>query len=197
MKSLKHYFITGLLVVLPIFLTLYLLFIFFRLIDGVFGGIINRYLKTEFGFSVPGLGFVLVILLLLAAGFIASHLLSKKMMPAIERCFLKLPGIRLIYPAIKQVIGFLFSKDKSAFKKVVLVEYPSRGIWSVGFITNEGFREAQEKLGQELVHVLIGTTPSPWSGFFILVPKSEVKILEMSIEEGMKLIVSGGIIKPL
>lgn len=197
MKSLKHYFITGLLVVLPIFLTLYFIFIFFRLIDGFFGGIINRYLESEFGFSVPGLGFILVILLLLAAGFITSHLLNRKMIPSIEGWFLRLPGIRQVYPAIKQVVGFLFSKDKSAFKKVVLVEYPSKGIWSVGFMTNEGFGEAQEKIGQELVHVLIGTTPSPWSGFFVLIPKSEVKFLEMSIEDGMKLIVSGGIIKPL
>ncbi|MBU4252426.1 MAG: DUF502 domain-containing protein, partial [Candidatus Omnitrophica bacterium] len=103
---------------------------------------------------------------------------------------------RHVYPSIKQIVGFIFSKDKDVFKKVVLVEYPSKGIWSVGFMTNEGFREAQELTGQELVHVLIGSTPSPWSGFFILVPKNAVKFLEMSAEDGVKLIVSGGILKP-
>jgi uncharacterized membrane protein len=123
--------------------------------------------------------------------------LSKKALPLIEKFFLRFPGIRQIYPSIKQIVGFVFSKDMAVFKKVVLVEYPSKGIWSVGFMTNEGFREAQELTGQELIHVLIGSTPSPWSGFFILVPKNAVKFLEMSAEEGIKLIVSGGILKPL
>ncbi|MCX5716209.1 MAG: DUF502 domain-containing protein, partial [Candidatus Omnitrophica bacterium] len=141
-------------------------------------------------------GIVLGILLILVIGFIVSHLLSKRALPAIEGWFLRLPWIRQIYPPIKQIIGFIFSKEKAAFKKVALVEYPSKGIWSVGFMTNEGFREAQEKTGQELVHILIGTTPSPWSGFFIMVPKNQVKFLDMSVEDGIKLIVSGGILKP-
>jgi len=196
MNKLKRYFIAGLLTILPIFLTLYLLFIIFKLIDNIFGRIINSYLKAAFGFSIPGLGFIMAILIILVTGFVVSHLLSKRALPLIERWFLKLPGIRHIYPSIKQIVGFIFSKDKTVFKKVVLVEYPSKGIWSVGFMTNEGFREAQELTGQELVHVLIGSTPSPWSGFFILVPKSAVKFLQMSAEEGIKLIVSGGILKP-
>ncbi|MFH0771546.1 MAG: DUF502 domain-containing protein [Candidatus Omnitrophota bacterium] len=196
MNKLKRYFITGLLTILPIFLTLYLFFIVFRFIDSIIGRIINNYLKATFGFFIPGLGFIAAILIILAAGFIVSHLLSKRTLPLMERLFLKLPGVRQVYPPIKQIIGFIFSKDKTAFKKVVLVEYPSKGIWSVGFMTNEGFREAQELTGHELVHVLVASTPSPWSGFLILVPKSSVKFLEMSIEEGMKLIVSGGILKP-
>ncbi len=196
MNKLKRYFITGLLTILPIFLTLSILLIIFRLIDNIIGRIINSYLKAEFGFSIPGLGFILAILIILIIGFVVSHLLSKRALPLIESWFLKLPGIRHVYPSIKQIVGFIFSKDKDVFKKVVLVEYPSKGIWSVGFMTNEGFREAQELTGQELVHVLIGSTPSPWSGFFILVPKNAVKFLEMSAEDGIKLIVSGGILKP-
>lgn len=195
-KSLKRYFITGLLIVLPIFLTLYFLFIIFRLIDGLFGGIINSYLKAVLGFSIPGLGFILGILIVMLTGVVTSHFLSKRALPAIEKWFMKFPGIRQLYPSIKEIVSFIFSKDKAAFKKVVLVEYPSKGIWSVGFMTNEGFREAQEKTGKELVHVLIGSTPSPWSGFFVLIPKNEVKFLDISVEEGMKLIVSGGILKP-
>jgi len=196
MNKLKKYFITGLLTILPIFITLYLFYIVFKWIDNIIGGFINRYLMTTFGFSVIGLGFIMVILIVLAVGFIVSHLLSKKTLPLIEGWFLRLPGVRQVYPSIKQIIGFVFSKDTWGFKKVVLVEYPSRGIWSVGFMTNEGFREAQELTGQELVHVLIGTTPGPWTGFFILVPKKDVKFLEMTVEESMKLIISGGILKP-
>ena len=196
MKRLKRYFATGILVGLPVFLTLYLLFIIFKFLDSLFGVIINKYLEEVLGFTLPGMGLILGILLILITGFIVSHLLSEKALPVIEGWFLKLPAIRQVYPPIKEIVSFIFSRDKPAFKKVVLVEYPSAGIWSVGFMTNDGFREAQEKLGQELVHILIGSTPSPWSGFFILVPKDKVKFLEMSVEEGMKLIISGGILKP-
>ncbi len=157
MKRLERYFATGLLVVLPIFLTLYLLFIIFGLIDGLFASIINSYLKTVFSFSIPGVGLILGILLILIIGFIVPHLLSKKALSIIERWFLKLPGIRQIYPLIKAIVTFIFSKYNAVFKKVVLVEYPSKGIWSVGFMINEGFKEAQEKIGWELVRVLIGS----------------------------------------
>ena len=196
MKRLKRYFGTGLLVVLPIVLTVYLFVLIFKLIDGILGVIINSYLKTVLGFSIPGVGLVTGMLLILIIGFIVSHLFSGKLGTMVEGAFLKLPGVRLIYPPLRQIVGFIFSKEKAAFKKVVMVEYPSRGIWSIGFMTNDGFKEAQEKAGQELIHVLIGTTPSPWSGFFIMVPKNHVKFLEISIEDGIKLIVSGGILKP-
>ncbi|PIQ87467.1 MAG: hypothetical protein COV73_03380 [Candidatus Omnitrophica bacterium CG11_big_fil_rev_8_21_14_0_20_43_6] len=196
MVKLKRYFITGLLTILPIFITFYLFFIVFRWIDNIIGVIIQRYLESTFGFSIPGIGFILAVLIILVVGFMVSHLLSKKMLPLIEGWFLRLPGIRQVYPPIKQIVSFIFSKDTSVFKKVVLVEYPSKGIWSVGFMTNDGFREAQELTGQELVHVLIGSTPGPWTGFFILVPKKDVKFLEMTVEEAMKLIISGGILKP-
>lgn len=196
MNRLRRYFAAGILVGLPIFITLYLLFVIFKFLDNFFGVMLNKYLKEIVGFSIPGVGIILGILLILILGFIVSHLLSKRVLPVLEGWFLKLPGIRQLYPPIKEIVGFIFTKEKPAFKKVVLVEYPSAGIWSVGFMTNDGFREAQEKLGQELVHVLIGSTPSPWSGFFILVPKNKVKFLEMTVEEGIKLIVSGGILKP-
>jgi len=196
MNRLKRYFAAGILVGLPVFITLYLLFIIFKFLDNLFGVMVNKYLREIVGFSIPGVGIILGILLILILGFIVSHLLSKRLLPVLEGWFLKLPGIRQLYPPIKEIVGFIFTKEKPAFKKVVLVEYPSEGIWSVGFMTNDGFREAQEKLGQELVHVLIGSTPSPWSGFFILVPKNKVKFLEMTVEEGIKLIVSGGILKP-
>ena len=196
MVKFRHYFITGLLLVLPLYVTIYLLFIIFRFLDGIFGGMINSYLKSNFGFYIPGIGIILGILIVSLAGFTASHFLSKRVLSAIERWFSKLPGVRQIYPSIKQIIGFLFSKDKAAFKKVVLVEYPSKGIWSVGFLTNEGLKEAQEKTQEELLHILIPTTPSPWSGPLVLIPKREVKFLDMSVEEGIKLIVSAGILKP-
>ena len=196
MSKLKRYFVTGLLVTLPVFLTLYFLFIAFKFIDGIWGKLINFYLKKHLGFVIPGLGFILGILTVLVVGFIATNFLGKKVFHAVEGWFLHLPIIRQIYPAVKQIIDALISKDRPAFKKVVMVEFPSKGIWSIGFVTNDSFAKAQEKAGAELNHVLIGTTPSPFSGYFILVPKSDVKFLDISTEEAIKLIASGGIVKP-
>ncbi|MDO8749394.1 MAG: DUF502 domain-containing protein [Candidatus Omnitrophota bacterium] len=196
MLKIRRYFITGLLLLLPIFISFYILFVVFRFVDGIFGGLINSYLKANFGFFIPGIGFILGGAIVLFSGFLATHFLGKKALPALEQWFLKLPGIRQIYPSTKQIISFLFSKDRASFKKVALVEYPSKGLWSVGFITNDSFEEAQKKTGEELVHVLIATTPSPWSGFLVLVPKKDIKFLDISIEDGIRLIISGGILKP-
>lgn len=196
MLKIRRYFITGLLLVLPIFISFYILFVIFRFVDGIFGGFINSYLKANFGFFIPGIGFILGGAIVLFSGFLATHFLGKKALPALEQWFLKLPGIRQIYPAAKQIIEFLFSKDKAAFKQVVLAEYPSKGMWSIGFLTNEAFDEAREKIAQELVHVFIPSTPGPWSGFLILVPRKDIKLLDMSVEGAIKLIISGGILKP-
>jgi len=196
LKDIRHYFATGLLVTLPVFFTLYLIFVIARFIDGIGGRLINFYLKKYIGFGIPGLGLVLAILVVFVVGFVTANFLGKSVFRALEHWFLKFPLIRQIYPAAKQVVNSFASKDSPAFKKVVLVEYPSKGLWSVGFLTNESFREANEKAGTELVHVFIGTTPTPLSGFLVLVPKNEMKILDISVEQGIKLIVSGGIIKP-
>ena len=196
MLKIRRYFVTGLLLVLPIFISFYVLFVVFRFVDGIFGGLINSYLKANFGFFIPGIGFILGGAIVLFSGFLATHFLGKKVLPALEQWFLKLPGIRQIYPAAKQIIGFLFSKDKAAFKQVVLAEYPSKGIWSIGFLTNEAFDEAGEKIARDLAHVFIPSTPGPWSGFLILVPRKDIKLLDMSVEGAIKLIISGGILKP-
>ena len=196
MQKIRRYFITGLLVILPVFITLYFLFVIIRFIDGIWGKLINYYLRKEFGFSIPGLGLILGVITVIIVGFIATRFFAKRIFPTLERWFLKFPFIRQIYPSAKQIVNFFLAKDKPVFKKVVLVEYPSKGIWSVGFITNEGFKEAQEKIGQELLHVFVASTPSPFSGYFVLLPKKDVKFLDMSVEDGLKLIVSGGILRP-
>lgn len=196
MSNIKRYFVAGILVTLPVFLTVYLLFVIFRFIDGIWGKVINYYLKKNFGFSIPGIGFILGVLTVLIIGFVATKITNKRFFKAIEDWFLKLPVINQIYPAARQIVRSLFSRESQAFKKVVLVEYPSRGLWAIGFITNESFKEANEKAASELVHVFIATTPSPLTGYLALIPKKDVKYLDISVEEGIKLIVSGGIVKP-
>lgn len=197
MSKLKRYFGTGLIITLPVFLTLYLLFIGFRFIDSIWGKVINFYLKKYLGFSIPGLGIILGLLTILIIGFVATNFFGRRIFLMIERWFLRIPLIRQIYPAVRQIVSSFFSKEHRAFKSVALVEYPSKGIWSVGFVTNNSFKEANIKSGRELVHVFIATTPSPLTGFLIMLPREEVKILDISVEEGVKLIVSGGIVNPV
>ena len=196
MLKLKRYFLTGLLLVLPLFITFYILVLSFKFIDGILGGFINNYFRANWGFFVPGIGIILGILIVWLTGFIATHFLGKRMLSALENRFIGLPGVRQIYPSAKQIVGFLFSKDKAAFKQVVLAEYPCKGIWSIGFITNDSFAEANQLTGKDLVHVFIPSTPGPWSGFLVLIHKADIKHLNISIEDGIKLVFSGGILKP-
>ena len=196
MSRVKRYFFTGFFIILPAFITAYVLYAIFMFIDGLWGKVINFYLRKYFGFAIPGLGFILGMLTILAVGFVATNLLGKRIFGFFENIFRRFPIIKLIYDPAKQIVNSFISQDKPAFKKVVLVEYPSKGIWSVGFLTNESFEEAENKTGQELLHVFIANTPSPFTGFLILVPKRDVKILDMPVDKGIKLVVSGGIVRP-
>lgn len=196
MSRVKRYFLTGFFIILPAFVTAYVLYAIFMFIDGIWGKVINFYLRKHLGFAIPGLGFILGMLTILAVGFVATNLLGRRLFDFFENIFRKFPMIKLIYDPAKQIVDSFISRENPAFKKVVLVEYPSKGIWSVGFLTNEGFIEAREKTGEELLHIFIATTPSPLTGFLILVPRRDVRILDIPIESGIKLIVSGGIVKP-
>lgn len=194
--KIKRYFGTGLLITLPVFLTFYLLFIIFRFIDSIWGKVINYYLKKHLGFAIPGLGFILGIITVIIVGFVATNFFGKKLLRIIENWLFKFPVIRQIYPAAKQIVDSFVSKESPAFKKVVLVQYPSNGLWAIGFLTNDSFRQANEAAGDELLHVFVASTPSPLTGFLVLVPKNDIKILDIPVEDGIKLIVSGGIVKP-
>jgi uncharacterized membrane protein len=196
MSKVKKYFFAGFFIILPAFVTVYVLYAIFIFIDGIWGKLLNFYLRKYLGFAIPGLGFILGMLTILVVGFIATNLFGKRLFKFFEQIFLKFPFIKLIYDPAKQIVDSFISRDNPAFKKVVMVEYPSKGIWSVGFLTNEGFKEAQEKTGEDLLHIFIATTPSPLTGFLILVPKRDVKILDIPVESGVKLVVSGGIVKP-
>jgi uncharacterized membrane protein len=169
--TIRRYFITGLLVTLPVFITLYLIFAIAKFIDGIWGTVINFYLKKYLGFAVPGLGLILGLITVFIVGVIATNLIGKRFFHFLEGWFLRLPVIRQVYPSAKQVVDSFMSKDKPAFKKVVLVQWPSKGIWALGFITNEGFKEACDKTGRKLIHVFIATTPSPLTGFVTLIPE--------------------------
>jgi len=196
MNKLRSYFITGLAVFLPVTITVFLLISLFRFFDNFLGRFIRIYFLGMVGFYIPGTGIVLFLMLVVVIGFLMKHFFSHRLFPFFEKLFLKIPFVKMIYPAAKQIINFIFLKDWRGFKSVVLVEYPRKGIYSLGFITNEGLKQAEDKTKQKLLNVFIPNSPGPLTGYVIMVPKKDLIFLDISIEEGLRLIVSGGVVNP-
>ena len=198
MSKLRSYFITGLAIFLPITITIYILVGVFKFFDNILGRFINIYLMKTGGFYIPGLGIILCILLVFLMGFFMKHFFGRRIFPALERFFLlKPPGVKHIYPVIKRIVSFLITQQKPAFKKAVIVEYPRKGVYSLGFVANEGSSTAKEKTGKDdLVNVFIPNSPGPLTGYFIMIPEKELIYLDISIEEAFEMIVSAGVVNP-
>ncbi|HHY92469.1 MAG TPA: DUF502 domain-containing protein [Firmicutes bacterium] len=185
-RRLRTYFFTGLIIVLPFLLTLYFLWMVFGFVDGLIGPLLELIL----GRRMPGVGFVLTLGLILGAGVLATNYLGRRLLSWGERLFTRLPLVRSVYQTLKQVVQALLSDQEKAFRQVVLVEYPRKGVYSLAFLT--GSAEAESGM----VAAFVPTTPNPTSGFLLFVPEEEVKFLDMSVEDGLKLVVSGGVIAP-
>ena len=196
MKKIKKYLIAGLVTVVPVFVTVYALVVSFRFIDGILGRFLNAFLKETLGFYIPGLGFVLFSLLLICAGFIATWLLGRRLFRGIEKWFAGLPLVNKIYPTVKQIVTFILAQKEFGFRKVALIEYPSKGIWSLGFLTNEEFSKMGIISERDMVTVFVPTTPSPLSGFVVFVPRQDVTFLDIPVSDALKILISGGVVKP-
>jgi len=194
-RRLRKYFLSGIATILPVFITLYAFALVFRFMDNLAGKYINAFLFQHYGFKIPGLGLCFSLAVILITGLFSNHFFGKKLLPLFERLFLKIPFVSHIYPPAKQLSDFLFGETKrTRFKKVVLVQYPEPHSWALGFITNEEIREFNDKAGEEIVAVLIPSSPSPFSGPVICVPRSKIRILDMSVDQAVKFLVSGGIV---
>jgi uncharacterized membrane protein len=196
MARLRKYFITGLAVVVPVFLTVYVSVVLFRFTDNILGMFLNVYFRDILGFYIPGLGVLIFLLLILSVGFLANRYIGKRIFPLIDRWFSSLPLIRNIYPTFKQVISFVLAQKEFGFKKVVLVEYPSNGIWSLGFLTNEEFQKLSQISNRVMVSIFMPTSPGPFTGFVIFVAKEDLRFPDISIADAFKIIISGGVFKP-
>ena len=196
MNRLRRYFITGLAVVVPVFLTVYVLVALFRFIDNILGRFLNVYFKNALGFYIPGLGILIFLLVILLVGFLANRYIGKRIFPLIDRWFSSLPLIRNIYPTFKQVILFILAQKEFGFKKVVLVEYPSKGIRSLGFLTNEEFSKLSQVANKAMVSIFMPTSPGPFTGVVIFVAKEDLQFPDISIADAFKIIISGGVFKP-
>ena len=186
MNSLRRYFVAGLAALFPVTVTLYLVMALFRLSEG--------WAHRLFGFKIPGLGLLITVTIILVVGFLSTHVIGRLIFPTVDALFSRIPLIKSIYPALKQLTQFLFQdgKELTMVRRVVLVEYPKAGIYSPAFVTNEIPAPA---LGDKpMLALLIPTPPSPWSGPMIFVPKESVIPLAISVEEALKMVVSGGVI---
>ncbi len=195
--SLKNYFFTGLLVILPIFITLYVILSLIRGMDTILKYIPAKYLpETYLHVHIPGLGLILVVILVFVVGLLTRNFVGRKIVQIGENIVDRIPLVRVLYAGVKQLLEPLFLQKTNAFKRVALIEYPRRGTYVIGFITGESKGEVQHKTNKNMMNVFIPTTPNPTSGFYILIPEDEVVFLDMSVEDAFKLIISGGIVSP-
>lgn len=211
-KSLKNYFLTGLISSLPLFLTIFIMVKLFEVVITFIERIIpikfimemfKRYeltkgLKEEilWKITIYGLTIFIICAIIIITGVIASHIIGKEKMKYFEELFMKIPLAKPIYTTLKQISQLAFSQNMKAYKKVVLIEYPRKGIYSLGFLTNKENKAMSNYLGKRLINIFIPTSPNPTSGMFIMVSEDEVKELDMRIEDAIKLIISGGAILP-
>ena len=147
-------------------------------------------------FAVPGLGVIVAIIVLTFVGWATAGLLGRIWTRVTERALARMPVIRSVYGAVKQIMETILQQQSNAFRQVVLFEYPRRGSWALGFITGETQGEVQNLTSDDVLNVFLPTTPNPTSGYLLFIPKKELVILDMTVEEGIKMVVSGGIVTP-
>ncbi len=192
LKKLRNYFMAGIIVLLPAAVTLYFLWLLFNFLDGYTGKIFIKLI----GWDIPGLGLLLTIATVLIVGLLASSLVGRTLINFFENIMTRIPLIRSIYLTVKKVVEAFNMRNREAFRHVVMIEYPRRGIYALAFTTGETKGEVQEKTGHTVINVFLPTTPNPTSGFFLLVPQEDIIYLDMTVEEGLKMIISGGIVTP-
>ena len=205
LRSSKHIvtvrtaFFSGLLLLAPLAVTIYAIVFIVSFFGGSFRWLFDLLLPARMQ-SIPFVWDVAVTVVVFAFitlfGFISHYFFGKYLLDFGERVILGIPGVSTVYTSVKQVVSTFSTQNRNLFSKVVVVQYPRPGIWSVGFLTNKVQGEAQAKVGQELWSVFVPTSPNPTSGFVLLLPPDEITELDMSVGDGMKLVISGGAVVP-
>lgn len=196
--TLRRYFIAGLLVWIPLGITLWVLKILVDLMDQSLL-LLPGSMQTEalFGFHVPGLGIILTVAIVLLTGALAANFFGRKLLSLGHELVSRIPIVRSIYGGVKQISDTLFSPEGKAFRRAVLVRYPHQGAWTVALVTGSPAHEVADILGREQVSVFVPTTPNITAGFFLIVPRSETIELEMTVDAALKYIISMGVAEPL
>lgn len=192
--SLKRYFITGLLVITPIWGTILILKTLFVTVDSILGTALADVVLPDYYF--PGLGILTLVVLIFCTGILATNLLGRRIVSQWEEFLDRVPIVRGIYATLKSMMDILSFKQREKYDKVVMIQFPKNGHYCLAFVTGETREEIQALAPEPLVHVFVPTSPNPTSGYFLLVPEREVVAVDIGVEEAMKLIVSGGFYSP-
>ncbi len=197
-RQLRNYFVTGILVLTPIVLTIYIFWKIFRGLDNIIFDVINGLLAIAglplYHGKIPGLGVVVGLLAIVLAGMIAQNYIGHKLFKLGDSLVTRIPLFSKIYTAIRQVFEAIFSERREVFKQAVLFEFPRHGVYSIGFITQHTRGEIPQRLAKEVLSVYLPTSPVPTAGFLLFVPKADLIFLDMPVEDALKLVISGGAI---
>ncbi|NDY82545.1 DUF502 domain-containing protein [Orrella sp. NBD-18] len=195
MHVLKKYFITGLVIWVPLVITIWVLSLLVTTLESVVPGFLSP--QALFGFEIPGFRVLVVAVVLFVTGLLAANFLGRGILNIYEKILGRIPLVRNIYQSVKQVSDTVLSPNGQAFRQAVLVPYPSKGLWTMALLTGSPAGEIAEHLQAEHVSVYVPSTPNPTSGVFIMVPRSEIIPLSMSVDSALKYIVSMGVVAPI
>ena len=194
---MKKYFITGLLVLVPLFITVWV-------ISGLVG-VMDQSLfllpetwrpKAQLGLEIPGMGAILTLLIIFVTGVIATNFFGKRLILVWEALLARVPVVKSIYASVKQVSDTLFSDSGNAFRQAVLVQFPRPGVWTIAFVTGKPGGDVANHLSVDYLSVYVPTTPNPTGGYFLMLPRADVVELDMSVDEALKYIISMGVVAP-
>ena len=196
-RIFKRYLFAGLAIVLPVFITGYLLYFVFKLSEQAVGRYVGPVFEAYLGFTVPGLGIVFILFVILASGYLSSVYVGRKLIPLVDWVLTRFPIINTIYPPARQFSRLVFATDeRKRFNRVVLVPYPSSKSFAIGFVTNEHMRGLNARAGRELLGVLVPFGPTPFTGVLLYFAPTDVVDLDLPVDAAIKTIVSAGLIAP-
>lgn len=195
---IRRNFLTGLVIAAPITLTVYVTIAFVDFVDNNVRPLIPKQYNPEtfLGLTIPGLGVVIAFISLTLLGALTANLFGRTIIQTGERLVDRMPVVRSIYTALKQIFETAVAQSETSFQKVALIEYPRPGVYAIGFVTTETKGEVRSRIGEDLLSVFVPTTPNPTSGFLLFFPRKDVQILDMSVEEAAKIVISAGLVEP-
>jgi uncharacterized membrane protein len=197
MSHIRSYLIAGLLIWLPVWITFLAIKFLAELMDNSLKLLPHHYQPDQLlGFHLPGLGIIFTILLLFFTGMIATNFLGRHLVNLWDKLIARIPLVRSIYAGVKNTLETVLSSKNQAFRKVLLIEYPRVGSWSIAFQTGKTCQKIADKTQSDMITVFVPTTPNPTSGFMIIVPREEVHELDLSIDDALKMIISLGVVQP-
>ena len=194
---MKKYFITGLLVLVPLFITVWVISSLIGMMDQSLLLLPENWRpKAQLGLEIPGFGALLTMLIIFVTGLIATNFFGKRLILLWEAILARVPVVKSIYASVKQVSDTLFSDSGNAFRQAVLVQFPRQGAWTIAFVTGKPGGDVANHLSGDFVSVYVPTTPNPTGGYFLMMPRTEVIELDMSVDEALKYIISMGVVAP-